>query len=63
MPDSKHLRWVDDYSTDAETKADESMDGNSIVNGYPKHLHLVDGALESIRRCTRGRAIETGPNR
>jgi len=22
MPDSKHLRWVDDYSTDAEPQAD-----------------------------------------
>lgn len=25
MPDSKHLKWVDDYSTDAESK-DESRD-------------------------------------
>jgi hypothetical protein len=23
MPDSKHLHWVDDYSTDAKPKADE----------------------------------------
>ena len=22
MPDSKHLRWVDDYSTDSESKTD-----------------------------------------
>lgn len=22
MPDSKHLRWADDYSTDAESKTD-----------------------------------------
>ena len=24
MPDSKHMRWVDDYATDAKPKADEA---------------------------------------
>ncbi len=24
MPDSKHLKWVDDYSTDAATEAEEA---------------------------------------
>ena len=26
MPESKHLRWVDDYSTDAESKTDKSSE-------------------------------------
>jgi len=26
MPDSKHLRWMDDYSTDATSPADEVTD-------------------------------------
>ena len=26
MPDSKHLKWVDDYSTDAESQTDQSSD-------------------------------------
>jgi hypothetical protein len=24
MPDSKHMRWVDDYATDAKSKADKA---------------------------------------
>ena len=26
MPESKYLRWADDYSTDAESKTDKSSD-------------------------------------
>ena len=33
MPDSKHLRWVDDYSTDAESQRDDSE--KSVTKSAP----------------------------
>jgi len=33
MPDSKHLKWADDYSTDAESPNEEA--GEALAPGVP----------------------------
>jgi hypothetical protein len=42
MPDSKHLRWVDDYSTDSESKTDAPDE--SVPSAEPAANDAVEPA-------------------
>ena len=48
MPDSKHIRWVDDYATDAKSKADEA---ETTVNTPEPAANDADG-WQQYRRWT-----------
>ena len=51
MPDSKHMRWVDDYATDAKPKADEAETTVSAAepaandaDGWQQYRHWITKA-------------------
>jgi len=61
MPDSKHLRWVDDYSTDAESQTNESPDAPSEpaandADGWQQYRQWISKAP-----APRGRRVGIDP--
>jgi len=63
MPDSKHLKWVDDYSTDAKSRTDES---NAPVTPQAPAANDADGWQQyrkwiSKAPAPRGRRVGIDP--
>ena len=63
MPDSKHMRWVDDYAPDAKSKADEA---ETTVNPSEPAANDADGWQQYRRWITkapapRGRRVGIDP--
>ena len=46
MPDSKHMRWADDFATDAKPKADEA---ETAVSPSEPAANDADGVLFTLR--------------
>jgi hypothetical protein len=53
MPDSKHMKWVDDYATDAKPKADEA---ETAVNPPQPAANDADGWQQYRRWITKAPA-------
>ena len=78
MPDSKHIKWVDDYATDAKpetekpaTTVNPDQPAANDADGWQQYRHWISKApaprgrrvSASTRRCIRGRATGAGANR
>ena len=64
MPDSKHMKWVDDYTTDAKPKADEA---ETTVSPAEPAANDADGWQQYRRWITkapapRGRRVGIDPS-
>jgi hypothetical protein len=64
MPDSKHMRWVDDYATDAKPKTD---DAETTVSPSEPAANDADGWQQYRRWITkapapRGRRVGIDPS-
>ena len=64
MPDSKHMRWVDDYATDAKPKPDEA---ETTVSPSEPAANDADGWQQYRRWITkapapRGRRVGIDPS-
>ena len=59
MPDSKHMRWVDDYATDAKPKADWKRSGRTDRQSFLRRLSQVPGVyVPSMYEVTYDQADE-----